>query len=587
VTDRRRAEERLHRARQVVESSRDELRAYGQEQAALRRVATLVARGGSSTQILDAVAADLVQLFSADLALLVRYERDGAGTILASSGEIAAEVPTGMRVALEGQSIAAAVLRTGRPARLERYTDLQGPWAQHLRELGVRSGVGAPITVEGRLWGGMATAWTQQKPLTDDDERRLASFAELVGTAIANAASREVLRVRSEEQAALRRVATLVARGDEPTEILDAVAEEVGLLLDADTTRVLRYDGANAAIVLAGHGEHGRNPPHGTRVPLDGESVTATVLRTGSAARKEGFEGLTGTIAGMAREQAVRSTVGAPIIVEGRLWGVTSASWSRHEPPAADVEDRMAAFTDLVATAVANADTRAQLKASRARVVATADATRRRIERDLHDGAQQRLVSLALEVRAARAAVPPEFGDLRAELCRIAERLTNALDELREIAHGIHPALLVEEGLAPALRTLARRSAVPVELALPAEVRLSEPVEVAAYYVVSEALTNAAKHAHASVVNIDVEAHRGVLTVSVRDDGAGGADPTAGSGLLGLKDRAEAIGGRISLRSPRGRGTSLELELPLAERDEEDRVSAQSAQTAGARGAPL
>jgi signal transduction histidine kinase len=165
--------------------------------------------------------------------------------------------------------------------------------------------------------------------------------------------------------------------------------------------------------------------------------------------------------------------------------------------------------------------------------------------------------------------------------------LTNALDELREIAHGIHPALLVEEGLAPALRTLARRSTVPVKLALPAEVRLPEPVEVAAYYVVSEALTNAAKHAHASVVNIDVEAHRGVLTVSVRDDGAGGADPTAGSGLLGLKDRAEAIGGRISLRSPRGRGTSLELELPLAERDEEDRVSAQSAQTAGARGAPL
>ena len=216
-------------------------------------------------------------------------------------------------------------------------------------------------------------------------------------------------------------------------------------------------------------------------------------------------------------------------------------------PP--DTERRLAEFTELVATAIANAESRAELDASRARIVATADATRRRIERDLHDGAQQQLVSLALELRAAQAAAPPELAELRAELSRVVEGLTGVLDELREIALGIHPAILAEGGLEAALKTLARRSPIPVELDVQAEARLPEPVEVAAYYVVSEALTNAAKHARASVVHVDVQASDHVLRVAVSDDGVGGADPVGGSGLLGLKDRAEAIGGRSRSRA--------------------------------------
>jgi signal transduction histidine kinase len=226
-------------------------------------------------------------------------------------------------------------------------------------------------------------------------------------------------------------------------------------------------------------------------------------------------------------------------------------------------ETRLAKFTQLLATAIANAESRAELDASRARIVATADATRRRIERDLHDGAQQRLVSLALEVRAVQASVPPELGELRVELSRVAEGHADVLEELREIAQGIHPAILVDDGLGPALRMLARRSPIPVELDLQAENRLSEQVEVAAYYVVSEALANVAKHACASVAHVAIEAGDEMLRVAVRDNGLGGADPALGSGLLGLKDRAEAIGGRVSLESPPGAGTSLRVELPV------------------------
>jgi len=215
-----------------------------------------------------------------------------------------------------------------------------------------------------------------------------------------------------------------------------------------------------------------------------------------------------------------------------------------------------------VATAIANAESRAELDASRARIVATADATRRRIERDLHDGAQQQLVSLALEVRAAQAGAPEEMTKHRDDLSHIAEGLTTVLDGLREIALGIHPAILAEGGLGPALKTLAHRSPIPVELDVRADGRAPEPVEVAAYYVVSEALTNAAKHSSASRVRVDVDANDRGLRVAVRDDGVGGADPALGSGLLGLKDRAEAIGGTVSLESRQGVGTTLIAELP-------------------------
>jgi signal transduction histidine kinase len=223
----------------------------------------------------------------------------------------------------------------------------------------------------------------------------------------------------------------------------------------------------------------------------------------------------------------------------------------------------MADFTELAATAVGNAEGRAELTASRARIVAAADQTRRRIERDLHDGTQQRLVSLGLELRLAQSMVPADLGGLEAEIGKVADELTGAVEDLREIARGIHPVILSEGGLRPALRTLARRAAVPVELEVPALGRLPEPVEVAAYYVVSEALTNATRHAHASGVEVSAEVSGGTLRVCVRDDGAGGADPLGGSGLAGLKDRIEALGGTFSVYSPAGGGTTVSCELPV------------------------
>jgi signal transduction histidine kinase len=263
----------------------------------------------------------------------------------------------------------------------------------------------------------------------------------------------------------------------------------------------------------------------------------------------------------------MRSGVGTPIIVQDHLWGVVVANSAGDDPLRPDTEHRLASFTDLVATAISNAQNLSELTASRARIVATADETRRRIERDLHDGAQQRLVSLGLTLRAAQTSVPPQLRQLEGELGRVAEGLASVQDDLREMARGIHPAILARGGLGPALKTLARRSTVPVELDVRAGPRLPERVEVAAYYVVAEALTNAAKHANCSVVQVNADADPAgrALRLSVRDDGAGGADPVRGSGLVGLKDRVEALGGTLTVDSPVGAGTSLHIELPFGD----------------------
>jgi signal transduction histidine kinase len=241
-----------------------------------------------------------------------------------------------------------------------------------------------------------------------------------------------------------------------------------------------------------------------------------------------------------------------------------SVASAREEPLSADTEERLAAFTELIVTALVNAEAQAALNASRARIVAAADETRRRLERDLHDGIQQRLVSLALKARATEAMTARPSDEIRGELSLLADGLGTALDELREISRGIHPAVLSEAGLGPALKALARRSAVPVALDLNLGPRLAEPLEVAAYYVASEALTNAAKHAQASVIEVLADGRDGALTLSIRDDGIGGADPGRGSGIIGLKDRVEALGGTISVLSPPGHGTTLHVHLPAA-----------------------
>jgi signal transduction histidine kinase len=371
--------------------------------------------------------------------------------------------------------------------------------------------------------------------------------------------SPDELRRIAGEQASLRRVAMLVARGVGPDEVLTAVAEEVIVLFGADAAGIGRFDPDGAVTVVASHGSAYFEP--GTRHKPSDHPALASVWESGHAA---GFEADDPAWVGVPEEiQADSGSVAsAPIVVEGRVWGSIGVG-SRHGPLPRGAVRRLVDFTELAAVAIANAEAHAELTASRARIVATADDTRRRIERDLHDGAQQRLVTLILQLSKARAAVPPGLGELAADLEKIAAGLADTLDELREIAHGIHPAILAEHGLGPALKALARRSPVPVDLQMHTEGRLSERVEVGAYYIICEALTNTAKHAHATAITVAVEADGKSLHVTVRDDGAGSADYTHGTGLAGLKDRVEALGGRMSLHSPPGAGTTLQADLPL------------------------
>jgi signal transduction histidine kinase len=370
----------------------------------------------------------------------------------------------------------------------------------------------------------------------------------------------------SEEQSALRRVATLVAQAGPPSVVFEAVTREVGLLCGADLARMERYEPDG---MVTGVAAWSRVPGQlaelavGTRFNLDGLSIARGVHQTGGPVRVDSFGQDTGAIAREARAVGIRSSVGCPIVVGGRLWGVIAASTRREDPFPPDTEAQIAEFTELVATAVANAEAHAELTASRARIVATADQTRRRIERDLHDGTQQRLVSLALRLQSVAAAIPPELAEAHQELAGVQAELDEVLGELRELSRGIHPSILTEGGLGPALRTLARRSSVPVELQVGMEGRLPERVEVAAYYVVAEALTNVAKHAGASVVQVEVDSDDGVVRLDIRDDGVGGADPARGSGLVGVKDRVEATGGSLRVDSRPGQGTSLLAELPI------------------------
>jgi len=546
---------------------REELTRLAEEQAALRRVATLVAEGASSADVFGAVAQEVAQVMHLPIVGVFRYDADAATmTVIAEWSDRPHAFQPGTCWPVDGRSMTAWV-QTGRPARVEDYAGLTGPLADAARESGLNRTAVAPIIVDGRVWGVMAT-YSPDAPLPGHLEDRLAEFTELLATAISTSQARDDLRRLAEEQAALRRVATLVARGAPSSDVFEALIGEVGRLLPADAAALARYETDGTVAEVGRWTSTGGYVPVGIRAPIESGSASGRVFETGRPGRVTSYAELAGRSGAAARDLGWRSSVGAPVIVERRLWGVMIVASKTDRPLPVDTEGRLAQFTELVATAIANAESRAELDASRARIVATADATRRRIERDLHDGAQQRLVSLALELRAAQAAVPPEIGPLRVELSRVVEGLTSVLDELREIGQGIHPAILSKGGLGPALKTLGRRSAVPVALDVPDEVQLPERVEVAAYYVVAEALANTAKYAHASVVHVEVEARDHVLHVSVRDDGRGGADPAHGSGLLGLKDRAEAIGGAMSLESPHGGGTALHVELPLVDHNQ-------------------
>jgi signal transduction histidine kinase len=407
----------------------------------------------------------------------------------------------------------------------------------------------------------MAVGSSRQEPLPADTEMRIGAFTELMATAIANSDARAEIERLAGEQAALRRVATLVARGAETEEVFAAVAREVAEVMHLPVAAVQRYDDDDTAMVTAAWSDRAHPFQPGTRWPYHASGLGAQVRQTGRAGRVQDFSRRRGYFAAKARELGLYSIAGTPIIVDGAVWGLVTIE-STDGPLPDQAEDRLAEFTELVGTAIANAQSRTELSASRARIVAAADETRRRIERDLHDSIQQRLVSLALKAQMIETMTPRPADVVQGELSRLADGLGTALDELREISHGIHPALLSESGLGPALEALGRRSAVPVELDLNLGPRLDKHVEAAGYYIASEAITNAAKHARASVIHVCVDAHDGALTLSISDDGVGGADPSRGSGIVGLSDRVEALGGTILVLSPPGQGTTLHVQLP-------------------------
>jgi PAS domain S-box-containing protein len=365
------------------------------------------------------------------------------------------------------------------------------------------------------------------------------------------------------EQAALRRVATLIAEGAEPERVFQAVTSEVGQLFGAQTTNMVQYRPEGTSATLLGGWTSGiATLTPGTVLELDGEAAISQIRETGLPVRIDDYSQLSGRLASQVRELGARAAVAAPIMVQGYLWGAMIVI-SIEGPFPAGTETRIAEFTDLVALALSSTDANAQLTASRARIVEAGDAERRRLERNLHDGAQQRLVSLSLALRLARSRLDADPEAARALLEAAGEELATALEELRELARGIHPAVLTDRGLAPALEALAGRSPIPVEVATVPEERLPAQVEAAAYYVVSESLANVAKYAGASRVRVAVVCRDGWALVEVADDGAGGADPARGSGLLGLADRVEALSGNLDVESPKGAGTRVRARIPL------------------------
>ena len=535
------------------------------EQAALRRVAMLVAQAAPPEAVFAAVAAEAGRLLGVDAAVLARYDPRDSITVVGvwSSTDDAAPTLVGSRLPLGGDNVTTLVFRTGQAARID-YAVASGVIGEvATRDRGWRAAAGVPIRVEDRLWGAMVVTLTREELLPADTEARLAGFTELVATAIANAQARTELRGVADEQAALRRVATLVARDAPPEEVFAAVTEEAGQLLHAYHAWMGRYDPDGVRTAVAAWNSTGAATAVSRRVRLGGRNLATLVFHTGQPARIDDYADASGPAADIAHELGLGPGVGVPISVKGRLWGVMGVN-SAGEPLPAGTESRLAGFTELAATAVANAQAQAELTASRARILTAADETRRRIERDLHDGVQQRLVTQALLLSGIRDQVPDE---VRAAVDQVRDEMAATRRELRDICQGVHPAILVEVGLGAAIRTLARRSPLPVRVHVQVGSRLPGSCETTAYYVAAEAFTNAAKHAKASAVDIVIEEADGTLTIQVRDDGAGGADATGGSGLTGLRDRVEAVGGSMTVDSPAGAGTVLTVLLPVTADD--------------------
>jgi PAS domain S-box-containing protein len=541
-------------------SARDKVLALADEQAALRRVATLVAKQAPQAELFATIAEEIGRVLRVDSVEMLRYEDDRFAAAAAGWGRLARAVPDGTLVPLGGRNVTSLVFRTGRAARLDDYGDSSGPIAARVSAGGVRSAVGTPIFVEGQLWGVMVAGSTRGPALPADMEPRIGQFTQLMATAIANAEARAEVARLAAEQAALRRVATLVAQGAAPAAVFDAVTAEVSQVMEASVVTLARYDG-DVLVVLA-HRATADVLQVGQRVPMEATNLTSTVRRTGRTERRDGMAEATGAIGDILERAGIRSSVASPVVVDGRTWGVLAASWTDGVPPPESTEERMARFAELLDTAIANADTRDQLTASRARVLAAADDARRRVARDLHDGAQQRLVHTIVTLKLARQALRDHKGDAQALVDEGLGYADGAITDLRELSHGILPSGLIRGGLSAAVDTLVSRLELPVDVDIRTG-RLPRDVEASAYFIVAEALTNVVKHARATHAAVTAAIGDGSLRVEVLDDGVGGANPE-GHGLVGIADRVDALGGELRIENASRGGTVLVVRLPLS-----------------------
>jgi signal transduction histidine kinase len=358
-------------------------------------------------------------------------------------------------------------------------------------------------------------------------------------------------------------MATFVARGPAPAEVFAAVTRETGELLGAQRSSLLRVESPERAAIVAGWARGAAAAvPVGHTAIIDGRGILGQMLRVAAPVRIEDFDEVGGAVAALMRRLGIRSAAAGPIVLDGRVWGALTASWPAGASMPVGAEHRVAAFAELVSLAIENAEARHELAASRARLVAAADAARRRIERDLHDGAQQRLVAAALELSVLDRRLERDSPGARTVLTRARDHLEGGLGELRDLARGIHPAVLTDRGLEAALDALVDRSPVPVDLRIAVRDRLDAAIEATVYFLVSEALTNVAKYAQADAVSVDIALTGCDVVVTIADDGVGGADPGRGSGLRGLVDRVHAIGGRLHLTSSPEKGTRLRAHLP-------------------------
>jgi signal transduction histidine kinase len=534
--------------------SQQEVIRLAEEQAALRRVATLVAHGVPPDELCGAVAAEVGRLVGADLAGISRYDPSDLVTHFPAWSATGEPPDMAGRVSRDHPGLSKTIRDTGRPARLDGWHELTNA----ARRFKVRSAVGSPIVVENRVWGKLVVA-SRQSRLAPDTESRLMAFTELVGTAIANADARSQVQRLADEHAALRRVATLVARGAPEIEVLAAVAEEVSRLFPGLGTQIHRFEADHTWTCVA---SKGAGMPVGTRIALDVDSLTARVFRTGRPQRIESYADVEGQIGDDARASGVQAAVGVPIVVDGRLWGmIGSASLQPGDVPL-DKESRMAQFAELVRTAISNLQARADLAASRARIVAAADEERRRVVRDLHDGAQQRLVHTVITLKFAQEALAQRADNAPALLAEAVDQAEQAMVEVRELAHGILPSVLTHGGLGAGIDALASRMPVRVGLDVPVG-RLPRAIEATAYFVVAEALTNVSKHSAAERADVSVRVADGMLLIEVRDDGIGGARAD-GAGLVGLADRLAAVEGRLEVDSPAAGGTRVAAVIPLS-----------------------